>query len=266
MKQYLIHNNGGRPFKVVIEESEDSKVSHVSVHQETNQGILPYEEVPFLKYSSKNVFVGKSPLTKMTGFSGAHGPNFDGNSILIQIDPTFYIFVGSEIFSFKTENQIIDYVSPIGCSDVPYPYAIDDVGNCYLMIENVQLCSFLKTKEIDYDNDPYDYYYDHCLITKDEGYVLPKLPKIVDFNNIHKSFMNNKKFIFRYSPDPENEYERLSNRDGNTVCISCEDSKGNKTVYDKQSFINLMKTFGELKGFKILDKKVIYKLCDDYDD
>ncbi len=47
-----------------------------------------------------------------------------GNTILIKLAVNKYIFIGSEIYKFKThDDEIIDYVSPVGNSDMPYPVA-----------------------------------------------------------------------------------------------------------------------------------------------
>jgi hypothetical protein len=42
----------------------------------------------------------------MTEFSGGHGPQFDGNSMLFELGPGRYVFVGECIRSFGTKSPI----------------------------------------------------------------------------------------------------------------------------------------------------------------
>lgn len=45
------------------------------------------------------------------------------------------------------------FASPVGNSDVPYPYAVDRNGSYYLLIEGVVL------HRVPPSSDPYDWYY-----------------------------------------------------------------------------------------------------------
>ena len=65
----------------------------------------------------------------MTEYSGGYGDEFDGNSILVHISENKYVYIGSSIYSFESQAKIIRYISPVGNSDVPYPYAIDEKEN-----------------------------------------------------------------------------------------------------------------------------------------
>lgn len=40
---------------------------------------------------------------------------------------------------FKTTRSIVDFVSPVGNSGVPYPWAIDEGGFYYLMLHDVKI-------------------------------------------------------------------------------------------------------------------------------
>ena len=46
----------------------------------------------------------------------------------------FTIFVGWEIYQFETDDEIVDYVSPVGNSDVPYPVAFGE-NDVYFMLD-----------------------------------------------------------------------------------------------------------------------------------
>jgi len=127
---YDTHDNGGRPFRVRI--TGDT----VSVHT-----LLPwngventYAEQPSMTVKGK-VFVGKSPLIKMTRSSGGSGPEFDGNTIVVQTGNLEYIYIGEKVFKFKTLAPLTKYESPVGNNDVPYPYGVDSEGRVYLMLE-----------------------------------------------------------------------------------------------------------------------------------
>jgi hypothetical protein len=157
-KHYLIHDNGGRPFLVYISPKKrvDIYIKDESIkYQEEEYGKI-YTYTKLVKsYKCKKVYIGKSPLNEMTKFSGGHGSKFDGNTILLEISKCKYIYIGEEICSFKTKQDIIKYVSPVGNNDVPYAYAIDKDGAYYLILEK----AIISRMEKKYREDPYDYYY-----------------------------------------------------------------------------------------------------------
>lgn len=138
---YYTHDNGGRPFKVVI----DSNLVKVYDNIKNNK---------LLSLESLQVFIGESPRTPMTEFSGGYGDDFKGNTILVEINDKEYVFIGDNIFTFKTNNKIINYTSEVGNNDVPYPYAIDSEDNFYLLIESIILKIPIQNRL-----DPYSYYY-----------------------------------------------------------------------------------------------------------
>jgi hypothetical protein len=142
---YDIHNNGGVPFKVSIGDGE-------AIISKADKSWTTYTE--FKRVLFEKAFIGKSPEIEMTIDSGGAGPEFDGNSILLHLGGKDYLYIGSEIYSFKTDVPIVDYVSPVGNSDVPYPYAVDAKGQYWLMLENLVLSGVGQTE------DPYRIYYE----------------------------------------------------------------------------------------------------------
>ena len=162
MQSYDILDNGGNPFKVTI------RGLTVDIYKQTwtSNGIV-LDKKPILTFKPKKIFIGKSPKNKMTEFSGGYGSKWDGNSILLHINRNKYIYIGPEIYSF-TSKPIESYVSPVGNSQVPYPFAVDIDKNYYLMEEHVI---------IHYD-DPYNVYYsiihpdDHNISVKPIDYKL----------------------------------------------------------------------------------------------
>ena len=61
-----------------------------------------------------------------------------GNSILLKITNKKYVFIGSFIYEFEPKDEIKEYYSMIGNSDVPYPAAIGE-KNVYFLIERCYL-------------------------------------------------------------------------------------------------------------------------------
>ncbi len=191
---YTTHDNGGRPFKVVIDnntsfpkitvfendyedEDEDENID--------NTTILTNKEILSIMHPNQ-IFIGKSPKCEMTIFSGGVGKEFDGNAILIRPDETLdYIFVGSTIEKFKADSEILHFVSPVGNNDVPYTYAIT-ANKIYLLLENIIISTFemdhkLLDKFIKGSLEPYTFHYGHETIK-----TFPKESEILETEVIHK--------------------------------------------------------------------------------
>lgn len=70
----------------------------------------------------------------------ARKPNtwyFGGNSVLLQTGAQKYVYIGERMFEFSTpRDNIVRYVSDMGNSAVPYPYAVGK-SRVYFMIEPV---------------------------------------------------------------------------------------------------------------------------------
>ena len=79
-------------------------------------------EQPFLSFQTKHIFIGKSKFCEMTKFSGANNSSdFDGNTILLECGDNEYVYTsGFEISKFKTDDNIIDYISRMGINLCPY--------------------------------------------------------------------------------------------------------------------------------------------------
>lgn len=89
MTTYLIHDNGDRPFKVVV-ENRRVKIYKSQTYRD-NEFI--YKSTPSYIFDVAGVFVGESPLNSMTDFSGGHGPAFS-NSLLLQLSELRYVHIG----------------------------------------------------------------------------------------------------------------------------------------------------------------------------
>jgi len=234
---FRIHDNGGTPFLV----NYDIDSERVTIY--SNDKKLLFEYFPLA------VFIGKSPVNDMTLFSGGHGPKFDGNSILIKIDHLTYVFIGESIFSFTSYSEIINYVSPVGNSDVPYPYAVDDHDRYYLMIEDV----VIQDVPSEHSDRPYEYYYERHYFTKNDGEKT--------FKDIIEFYIKGEKYSGTYKSDPEKDYERFSkfksvNKSDSILSVKKTDGK----IYplSKQEYIMLIEEFGNYIGAsKLPNVKVI---------
>ena len=146
---YDIHFNGGRPFMVGV----NFHTNEVNIAKQDDEGY--YDD--FLTYYPENIFIGKSPYNSMTSFSGAYGSIHDGNSILLHIKDNEYIWIGYQIYSFTSLSKITEFYSPIGNNDVPYPYAIDENNNYYLLLHHKILLNISKEEMDEWEECPYDY-------------------------------------------------------------------------------------------------------------
>ena len=241
---FYTHNNGDRPFKVEINKNK-VKIYSNDVNNNTTKHLATV--------NAKKVFVGKSPKNEMTIFSGGHGKKFLGNSILLELKPNTYQFIGNIIFSFATHEKIVKYVSPVGNNDVPYPYAIDASGNYYLMIENIVLKHTTNLNKLitKYD-DPYSYYYKANLITADTGRVPQNNPLRRNFGGVKEYYIDKDQYTLRYRPNPDADYDRLIPALGKYMYIV--DLQGNKSKLTRKKYVKLINDFGKIMGFEQMEK------------
>lgn len=143
MHAYLIHDNGGRPFEV--EDFKGHVVVHERIYQRDTEDYLRSGGKPLVKTPYERLFVGED--------DGDFGL---GNSVLIKVNATKYIYVGSQIYSFApVKGDVIkSYHSPIGNSDVPYPYAIG-ATHTYILLDAVAVPNEL----LDLKADIYEQWY-----------------------------------------------------------------------------------------------------------
>lgn len=250
--KYYMHDNGGIPFMV------ETNKNTVKVYKRlpSDESRYSFESTPKLTFKAKKIFIGNSPINSMTKFSGGYGKRFNGNSILLHIDSNNYVFIGENVFSFKSLAPIGKYVSPVGNNDVPYPYAIDDQNNYYLIISNIILKNPTIPKKYD---DPYQYYFDHHLITTDLGRVPPRKPIIQNDLNIIKYYIGNQQYTLTHNSNPVADYKRLIPSYGKAMYIVTSDSP-KKKLLTKEGYIKLIKNFGKkLNVIPFKNKKILIK-------
>ena len=116
---------------------------------------------PFLSSKPKHIFIGQSKVCKMTEFFGVSNDGFDGNTFLLECEDIEYVHIsGHEIFKFKTDDKLIDYISLMGINFVLYAIIFGEnytyfVAHHYNVIEND------KIEERTLLN-PFDYHLEKC--------------------------------------------------------------------------------------------------------
>ena len=263
-KHTLIHDNGGRPFVMYFSPKKDSatvykipqEFSAIDFKEMKKKDYFKYYSELVKRFKCKDVFIGVSPKNEMTKFSKGYGKKFEGNTNLIKLSDKRYVYVGETIFEFTSLKKIVDYQSPVGNSDVPYPYAIDEKDNYYLMLDKVIVTSPMT------EEGPYDKYWNGGLMTTDLGFVPPKEPIYPNFQDIKEFFIVEKsgkkqKYTLRHAPNPGKDYDRLVKDIGKPLSVKYTDGK--EKDLSKQDYIQLMNDFGKLLNTKSFKIKLVHK-------
>ena len=254
LKTYYTHDNGGRPFKVVIDDKKVYVYKYKKYDEHTNTFL--YSEKP-IKYEKKNhfkcinIFIGKSPKNPRTIYSGGYGSKFTGNSILLQITKNKYVFIGDKIFSFTSKSEIKKFISPVGNNDVPYPYAVDVDGKYYLMIEDVIIDKITNIKK--YDNDPYEFYYNNRTLTNIQN------PGESNILNIKEFYIGDNPYNYSYKTNPSSDFDRVSSWEDFGVGMKIKYLDGSEELLTKKRYIQLNKKIGKHFGFSKLKTRIIQK-------
>ena len=138
-KSYKIHNNGYVPFTVV-----DNKKEKCATILKTTDGVK-VKEVKYINFWPSSAS------------SEAFGDWEPGNSVLIQKDKQTYVAVIRQSiveFQLEKDDAVVEYMSPIGNNDVPYPYIIGQ-SHVYLLTESV----IVPKDSLDLTKDVYEQYY-----------------------------------------------------------------------------------------------------------
>jgi hypothetical protein len=114
---YITHDNGGRPFCVKKNGSS----------------------VDVFKRSSGDNYSASYDM-KLHSFDGIKSLHVGGkgHDVLIDTGGGQFVFVGNCIFSFRMKDELEDYYSEMGPSDVPYPRVLGK-KNVYMLGEKVYI-------------------------------------------------------------------------------------------------------------------------------
>lgn len=118
-KKYIIHDNFSIPWVVYCDKKE---IKIIPVQPFCREGSLGDKETEIIT------------VADFEGYWSGYDSSFKqehGNSILVKLssesDTGKYLFIGSNIIEFdlsssrETKDEVIDFVTPIGNNDVPYP-------------------------------------------------------------------------------------------------------------------------------------------------
>ena len=244
---YYTHDNGGRPYKIII----NNNYTNIDIYYNYNNN--NYDLI--LNYNPKKIWIGESPLSEITKYGGGHGNNFLGNSILIELENNKHIFIGHIIFSFISQNKIIKYMSEVGNNDVPYPYAVDSNNNYYLIIEEV----ILKNIPKDFNDNPYYYYYNN----KDKyGDILGfnELTTNNNYNNEDNSNNNDtnvsKYFKISFHVNPRRHYNMPWMK--NLYIVNNETGSENYPI-SEDDYVEMMEKISLECGYEKIAMEIIHK-------
>ena len=168
-KHYYTHDNSGRPFLVYIIKGNilvyriPKKVNNFKNRKADKSYDFMWRWIQYLGlpqsmlYSEKllsfnkpkKIYIGESPKNPMTEYSGGHGDKFKGNSILLHLSGNKYVFIGLSIiqFSLQKGDSVEKYWSPVGNSDVPYPFIIG-AKYIYFMMEDMYVSREYLPKDL----------------------------------------------------------------------------------------------------------------------
>ena len=93
----------------------------------------------------------------MREFLNAYKENelYFGNTILLNIKDSIYMYIGDSIYYFRTDEPIIDFVSEVS-NGISFPYVITDKG--YLLLSE-QI--FIPKNAVSYKENFYTFYYNN---------------------------------------------------------------------------------------------------------
>ena len=124
-KSYYVDDNGAKPFKVVA-NNKGIVVYKNTLTDDDNDDLVSEGSGNLSRCGQDKYIDVVLKLKKFLGYwSGFDASPYEmhGNSILIKVTKYRYIFVGHAIYQFDTDEEILDYISYMGNSDVPYPVA-----------------------------------------------------------------------------------------------------------------------------------------------
>lgn len=228
---FFTHSNYARPYQVTI-------------CNYTVRVIDTKTQLEIAAVQSHTTWLGESPITDRTMFSGGHGNRFLGNSILIELNNNIrhnYMFIGHVVFTFIANSKIIKYVSEVGNNDVPYPYAIDENNNFYLMIEDVMLQVPYK-----YKHDPYMYYYS---VNKNKYQDIVDIKELIAGDNSVKTTYN---LSFHINPQKQYNYPWMQN----LHAIKLSDN----SVYpiSEDNYVTIMQRIADAFGYNKMNLHIIH--------
>ena len=144
---------------------------------------------PFLSFQAKNIFNSKSKVCQMTQFSGAlNNLIFDGSTFLLDCEDSKSVHIsGLEVFEFRTDDKILDYISLMGNNMIPYTFAIGEkhtnlISTHYKFLENDKIEEGMLLNASNNSLDLFDYQ-----LSKNG---LDCFQKLLECNRMHSSWLS----------------------------------------------------------------------------
>lgn len=100
------------------------------------------------------IFKQTQRLRVMEVFEGSD----ENSAVLLRLKGNKYVFVGTEIYEFETDEKITEFYSMIGNSAVPYPVAVGE-KRAYFMLDKLSIEKQHFGEDIDW-NDAYGDFYE----------------------------------------------------------------------------------------------------------
>lgn len=148
---YYTHDNGGTPYRVTVDRKNKIAKVEVSKWSEDKDGYI-WENI--FKYKYINIFIGIG--------DDDEDPPIPGSSILLQTSKDTYILISTSIEEFKIKEQIKEFYSRVGNSDVFSPFAISDTTLYdFVYMKKIDLYKSIKKDGLyklpyEYDRDDKD--------------------------------------------------------------------------------------------------------------
>lgn len=214
---YKTHDNYMRPYVVEVIDGDLVKIYKNCYDCKYRKNNTRHKSKLLQVLIPKKIFIGKSPFNKMTEFSGGHGEEFDGNTILLHLDKSIYMLIWDQIYYLQLDGGVKDYVSPVGNNDIPYPYIVLN-SDCCIIKDNSNWVSvwpkYDEDKPINRDN-LYYYYWKQDLQPNEKKI---KVKSVIVDEVINNSIDNIRRGNWHYCEyDSEGNYIRDENKNNNYI-------------------------------------------------
>jgi hypothetical protein len=175
----LIHDNGGRPFKVVLHPQREKPQLEVFVGQHKAE-LKGWDYSNHWKtFEYDEIFIGQGVYDSVEYCDFSYG-----NAVLIRlksdesvtVTPSLqYVYIGSQIVQFPSQVRIEKFISTVGNSDVPYSFARDINGGHYFF-QGCSLVDFVASIPTEIVNGRipgglYGFFYKTCCSNDFEGLI-----------------------------------------------------------------------------------------------
>jgi len=183
---YEIHDNGGRPFIAEVNERQRKLTVYKAEPVDPDPDAVRWDVYPgkvIHETRYEKVFIGDNILRDSL-YAAFGSKAFRGNSLLAHIKGDTYLHVGAEVFTFQmVDGDVIEeYHSPVGNSDVPYPFAI---GKKYIYSMLVMDHVYVPREFFDVKKDIGGQYYGFT-VDEDIAKKIEKSKKRYKIKVIHK--------------------------------------------------------------------------------